>query len=322
MKLSELKDLITKMEPVIHEIETPTLRNIRQVERYTIVENDEPGEGIEIKRIVFIDGKRRSFLSAMFGPFTGVFSEIAVGGVMWEKERGVYPLFSPENPPKVLKILGFPEDFRNFYGKVMDRVYVKNYVFEIFMRGKDCHDSVDSVLREYEKGAVIEALDEYNRALVVKDGTLPDIEDMYFKPGRGPVGLVKNIMATGFSHATFKNYYSMRKSERSRMFIWRVHSNLRALKVGTYLKLVDSKGLKGLVRMEALVKEEDLEALKEDIGKTFDSLRTILPTLTADLPIPRLPENILPIQFLEDSLSKYMTDRDYMITCIYESLHD
>ncbi len=321
MKLSDLKDLITKMEPVLHEIESPTLRNIRPVERYSIVENDEPGEGINIERIVFIDGKRRSFLSAMFGPFTGIFSEIAVGGVMWERKKGVYLLFSPDNPPKVLKILGFPEDFKSFYGKSMDDIFVKNYVFKVFMRGKDCHDSVDSVLREFEKSAVIEALSNYNKVLVIKDGTLPDIEDMYFKPGRGPVGLVKNIMATGFSYMAFKDYYDMKKGERSRMFTWRVHGNLRALKVGTYLKLVDSKGLRGLVRMEALVREEDLEDLCEEIRKTFDSLRKILPTLTADLPIPRLPENILPIQFLEDSLSKYMTDRDYMITCIYESLH-
>lgn len=321
MKLSRLKDLITKIEPVIHEIENPTLKNIKQVEKYTIMEDDEPGEGLEIKRIVFIDGKRRSFLTAMFGPFTGIFSEIAVGGVMWEKKKGVYPLFSPENPPKILKILGFSEDFKNFYGENIDKVFVKNYVFEIFMMGKDCHDSVDAVLREHEKRTVMEALKEYDDTLIVKDGVLPDIEDMYFKPGKGPIGLVKNIMTTGFSYTTFKNYHSMRKSERSNIFIWRVHGNLRALKVGTYLKLVNSKGLKGLVRMEVLVKKEDLEILKESIRETFDSLRKILPTLTEDLPIPRLPENILPIQFLEDSLSKYMTDRDYMITCIFESLH-
>jgi hypothetical protein len=296
---------IERVESVQNEIEEHR-RDQSFSEKSNFLEEDSRETGTVLERMIFVDGKRRSFVWIETDEgFRGVFAELCVGAVVWEKDRGTFPLFSPQSPPVVEKVLGFSQNFPE-----EGYVEVEGSIFKIVKGGREAMESVDSHLRELEIQEVRKHLQ--SGTLVVKDG--PAVPELPFREGAGPVGLVKNVNTTDLRREDFRKLRSLRRGERSQMFVAGIGT---MKKIGVYVKLVDGEGTKGLIRLEAYVEDD---AQIPFLKKTFDDLAATLPRLTADLPIPRLPENILPIQFLEESLSRYLTDKHYMNTKLFAYL--
>ncbi|MCD6550771.1 nuclease [Thermotoga sp.] len=298
---------VERIESVQNEIEERR-RDQSFSEKSNFLEGDDRKDGRILDRVVFVDGKRRSFVWIETDEgFRGVFAELCVGAVVWEKDRGTFPLFSPQSPPVVEKVLGFSQNFPE-----EGYVEVEGNIFKIVKNGKEAMDSIDTYLRTLEIQEVRKYLE--GDALVIKDG--PAVPELPFGEGVGPVGLVKNIGTTDLRRDDFRRLRFLRKGERSQMFVAGIQEGTLK-KIGTYVKLVDGEGTKGLIRLEAYIEDDAQIPL---LKKTFDDLAITLPHLTADLPIPRLPENILPIQFLEESLSRYLTDKHYMNTKLFAYL--
>ncbi|PLV60123.1 DNA double-strand break repair nuclease NurA [Thermotoga sp. KOL6] len=279
------------------------------VERSNFLEDDEQGQGKTLERIIFVDGKRRSFVRITTDEgFRGIFAELCVGAVIWEKDVGTRPLFSPHSPPVVERVVGFSQNFPESGNQE-----VEGFVFKVIKDGRDAMDSIDSYLQTLE----IQEVKKYltGSSLVVKDG--PAVPELPFKENVGPIGLVKNISSTDLKGEDFRKLRFLKKGERSKMFVVEKNTERKLKKIGTYVKLVNSESTRGLVRLETYI-EDDSQILH--LKSIFDDLAATLPLLTADLPIPRLPENILPIQFLEKNLSYFLTDKHYMNTKLFAYL--
>ncbi|WP_038050973.1 MULTISPECIES: DNA double-strand break repair nuclease NurA [unclassified Thermotoga] len=274
------------------------------VEESRFLEEDEQREGEILDQIIFVDGKRRSFVRITTDEgITGIFAELCVGAVIWDREDGTKTLFFPDKPPVKERVLGFSQSFQ-------EEGYeeVGGILFKVVKEGKDAMQSIDLYMRSLEIEEVRKHMDK--NILIVKDG--PAARELPFEENVGPIGLVKNIGVTELSKEDFKKLRFLKKGERSKMFVSSRETPLK--KVGAYVKLIDGEGIRGLVRLETYVKDDNQIPY---IRKVFDDLAKTLPHLTADLPIPRLPENILPIQFLEENLSYYLTDKNYMNTRLF-----
>lgn len=295
---------IAKMEPVLEELEEryedPSFSQSYEVFPDRAYENAKKG----LDSIIFVDGKRRSFVRLMTtNGYVGVFSEVSAAAVLWSRKMGTKPLFSPRVPPKVVKVVGFSKD----YPEEGEEEKVDDLTFKVVKTGRDAMESVDNELKALEAEVVRERLRD--GVLVVRDG--PAIPDHVFEPGVGPIGLIKNVMLFGLPRDQLEELSRLRKGERWDKIYCERKGKLK--RVGTYLKLIDEEGLRGIVKVESFV-DEDWKI--EELSKLFNELAVTLPSLTADLPIPRLPEDIFPIQFLEQQLSHFLTDRNYMITKI------
>lgn len=298
---------ITKMEPVLEELEE-RYEDLLFSQSYEVLPDRTYGAPErELNTIIFVDGKRRSFIRFVTrSGYVGVFSEVSAGAVLWDKEKGTRPLFSPQIPPKVIKVVGFSRDCPE--GGEEERI--DDITFKVVKTGRDAMESVDNELKALETEIVREHLRE--GVLVVRDG--PAVPDQVFEPRVGPIGLIKNVMLLELPRNQLEELSKLKRGERWNKIYCERRGRLK--KVGTYLKLINEEGLRGLVKVESFV-DEDWKV--EELGKLFNELAITLPRLTADLPIPRLPEDIFPIQFLEQQLSHFLTDRNYMITKILAS---
>jgi hypothetical protein len=142
------------------------------------------------------------------------------------------------------------------------------------------------------------------KSIVVKDGSLKPIfvlkSETSFVPGKGPVGLVKNIQAVLNIADEEKLLGELKIGERSRAFkIRRMVENEEVFQISSYLKISDG----AFLRMDAVVRTTN--EIKDALN-LFNMLSTVIPELTISVDYGRYPSDIAPIQSLEYILGGYM----------------
>lgn len=79
------------------------------VEESRFLEEDEQGEGKILDQIIFVDGKRRSFVRITTDEgITGIFAELCVGAVIWDREGGTKRSSLQTNHQSKRESLDFP----------------------------------------------------------------------------------------------------------------------------------------------------------------------------------------------------------------------
>lgn len=275
----------------------------------------------DTEKAFFVDGRMRIHARILVGEHVLLLGELLAGYAIWEKNRGMSMGFSPQNPPSMERILGAPEGI--FQGKeIQNRVLNLggNFVFTIEESTRisrspqnieTSQQALFNVLSRLEHQVTQQLL---RRGVpVIKDGVLHPHEGFVFQPGVGPVGLVKRIEQLPLSAEKREALFRLDRGQRTPFLSCPLGEDL--LKVFSYLRLTerdDRFPWKGLVRLEILLQNEAFPAMKGELGRFFDRLAGFLPTLTADFPWRRLPENIFPIIALEDALGQFFASSSWI----------
>lgn len=281
-----------------------------------IVESGETAACEELNKVVFVDSRRRMFTSIeVEGGYVLLISQIVTGAVLLENDR-CKPLFSSEEPPVVKFVLGVPDPIATLWKLSKgERVAIGSLVCDVAV-GPTAKDATDSYMQDVEREIVERYVKDY---LVVKDGVI-NFQSPTFRPGRGPLGLVKNIHIPYVDPERFKAYGSMKKGQRSRCIATELGKGSELLKVMSYLKLSNIPGLRGLVRIETVVHKDELSVVKEEIFKLFEAISSALTRVSDDTGlIPRTPEDTLPVVFLEKYLDRYFYNETYVKCAILEA---
>ncbi|AEH50929.1 hypothetical protein [Pseudothermotoga thermarum] len=310
--MNELGNLISKLNPRVLQIREEASfvpLDITYSSSGTFVENDKPNFiDRECENIIFVDSRRRTFESITVEGFVMLLCQVVTGALRYSNSLCT-PLFSPDtNPPESKFILAVPQALAQLLGlEESQRIWIGEILAQVEI-GASAENALDSYMQRAEKNEVEKYLDQ---AIVIKDGSI-DFTTPAFRLPFGPFGLVKNIEKAYLDMKTFLSLGQMKRGERSRSIKVKL-SEPDYERVMTYLKLVDSPGLKGLVRLEAVVEVDVFESSSEKIFELFDQLAKTLPNLTADASfIARMPENIFPVSYLEKCLEKFFYDRDYV----------
>ena len=252
-----------------------------------LVDSDEPKKAKPPERVIFVDGRVKHLLKREEEPSSKLLiSQIVIGAVEYSK-KGI-ELFKEPVLKTIAVVSGrferesFPEDF-------------------IVLPGSgDFSDVVSEKMSQLEMEFSLEIL-RGTDAVVVKDGSLKPIflAGGSFAPGKGPIGLVKNVQAYLPRDVEWELIKDLRIGERSKAFTveWRSDGE-RVFRVSSYLKIVEN----GYMRLDAMAKS--LKEL-EDILKIFDSLTSLVPNLTIPINHGRYPFDIAPVQSLEYILGMY-----------------
>ncbi len=261
----------------------------------------------DYESLIFVDSRRRTYESILVEGFVMLFAQIVTGALAFSKGLCV-PLFSPGEKPEINFILAVPESLANRYGLFDGEMVIVGEIAATVAVGSTAERALDSYMQKVERRVVEKHLSD---ALVVKDGSI-DFTTPAFQPKVGPVGLVKNIETAYVDMESFLSYGFMKAGERSKSIKIRL-SEPNYERVMSYLKLTNSPGLSGLVRLEVVVETEEYNQVRSQIFDCFNMLAKTLPNLTADAPfIPRMPENIFPVSYLEKCLDKFFYDRNYV----------
>ncbi|KAF2957528.1 hypothetical protein AS159_07640 [Thermotoga sp. Ku-13t] len=281
-----------------------------------IVESGEAVAREELNRVVFVDSRRRRFASIEVEGYVLLISQIVTGAVLLENDR-CKPLFSSEEPPVVKLVLGVPDPIAALWELSKgEQVTIGNLICDVAV-GPTAEDATDSYMQDVERETVERYVEDY---LVVKDGVI-NFQSPTFKPGRGPLGLVKNIHIPYVDPEKFKAFGLMKKGQRSRCIATELGKGGELLKVMSYLKLSNIPGLRGLVRIETVVHKDELSAVKEDIFKLFEAISHTLTRVSDDTGlIPRTPEDTLPVVFLEKYLDRYFYNETYVKCALLEAI--
>lgn len=277
-------------------------------------------EAIEAQRprkIIFIDSRRRRYISIESEGHVILLSQIVAGAVLLEENRCV-PLFSPNDPPIVKLVLGIPEFIADLWGVSTDQqVMIGNLVCDVAV-GPNAKDATDLYMQEIERRIVERFLPEN---LVVKDGAL-DFVTPTFLIERGPIGLVKNILKAYVGRDKLKAFGLMKKGQRSEFIAIELGRNTEIFKIMTYLKLSNTPGLRGLVRVETIIEKDRFEYLRNNIFATLGGICDVLVKVSDDSGlIPRTPEDTLPVVFLEKYLDRYFYSETYIKCALIEAIN-
>ncbi|MCD6102600.1 MAG: hypothetical protein J7J68_01350 [Thermotogaceae bacterium] len=308
--MKDLFEVIKKLHPRFLRLQDETYFTPEDIDwklSSRAIEETLPTRINPISEIIFVDSRRRSHISINVFGFTMIIAQIATGSAKWSEKDGCSLLFSTKNPPVIKTLLAMSQETADRFGlNPSDLVKVGSLVCEVVV-GKTPKSALDSEMQHLERQEVERRIQQGE--LIIKDGGI-DFTTPAFEPTVGPVGLVKNVHISYVDPETFIKYGSMKAGERS---------HCRAVKMGrdfvrvmSYVKLIDREGMRGLVRIETSVEERYLKEHKASILQLFSDIASVLPFLTDDIPLPRLPEDILPIMFLEQALDNYLLSRDYV----------
>lgn len=281
-----------------------------------LVEEKEPVLLKGSERIVFVDSRRRRFISIEVEGYVLLLTQIVAGAVLFENER-CKPLFSPDEPPIVKLVLALPKEIADLWNvSTGEKVTIGRLSCDVAV-GPTAKDATDSYMQEIERQIVENFLPKF---LVVKDGTI-NFTTPTFQSGHGPLGLVKNIHIPYVDPERFKAFGLMKKGQRSKCFATHFGQNGELLKIMSYLKLSDTPGLRGLVRLETVVHKDWLDASKQEIFELFGRVCGVLVSVSDDSGfIPRTPEDTLPVVFLEKYLDRYFYKEDYIKCAFIEAV--
>jgi len=283
-----------------------------------LVEEEEPFVSEGPEKIIFVDSRRRRFTSIEVEGYVLLLTQIVTGAVLLENYR-CKPLFSPDEPPTVKLVLGVPDVIAKRWNVLNgEQVNIGRLSCDVAV-GLTAKDATDSYMQEIERRTVERFLQE---ALVVKDGAI-NFTTPTFQIERGPLGLVKNIHMPYVDAEKFRTFGLMKKGQRSRCFATQLAEGEEPLKVMSYLKLSDTPGLRGLVRIEAVVQKDCFAGSKRDIFELFGRLCGTLVAVSDDSGlIPRTPEDTLPVVFLEKYLDRYFYSETYVRCAFIEAVKE
>jgi len=268
-----------------------------------------------VEKAFFVDGRMRIHARILFEEHALLLGELVAGYVAWEKNRGVSLGFSPKEWPPMRRILGVPQGLfgtKNIAKRVLD--LGGGFVFHL---EESARASREPQGIEASRQALFNALSRLEQEVtlgllergvpVIKDGIFhPGDTAFLFRPGVGPVGLVKRIERLPLTPEEKEFLFGLSRGERTPFLSLALEEGV--LKVFSYLRLTDKDERapwKGLVRLEVLLQRECFPGMREEVGLLFDHMAGFLPDLTDDFPWRRLPENIFPIIALEDALGQF-----------------
>lgn len=271
--------------------------------------------GAEVDRAFFVDGRMRIHARILFEEHVLLLGEVVAGYATWERGKGVFPGFSPQRRPLLRRVIGVPEELLR--GTIVERQELdlgEGFVFQVetserasrYPQGIEAsRQALFNALARLERDVTLGLLEQ--GFPVVKDGILHGGDAVFtFRPGVGPVGLVKRIERLPLSSREREVLFGLGRGERTPFLSLEVSEGL--FKVFSYIRLTERLEhfpWKGLVRVEVLVREEVFPSVSQEIGAFFDRMAGFLPHLTADFPWRRLPENIFPIIALENALGQF-----------------
>lgn len=314
----DLSALIEGLNPRIEVVKnegTMLPQDIDYAESASILEEDIIEDVPTCETIVFVDSRRRTFESINVLGYVMLLSQIVTGAVLF-KDGKCTTLFSPDCGPKSKLVLAMPKTLAEIINLQETSVKISKLSCDVVI-GNDAKSALDSYMQQLERDEVCKYIGDF---LTIKDGSI-DFATPSFEVARGPVGLVKNVQKAFVSLDVFRTYGSMKKAQRSKSIVTRLVGRDTLLRVMSYLKLVNTPGLKGLVRIETIVEEDRFGQTKYDIFETFNQLASTLPSLVDDHSfIPRTPEDTLPVIFLERYLDRYFYDQPYIRCNLVEAL--
>ncbi|MEI6158062.1 MAG: hypothetical protein WCP87_06835, partial [Atribacterota bacterium] len=293
------------------------------------------GEQGPMEKMYFVDGKMRVYGRILLGMDVLLLAEITAGHVLWEKGRGLSMGFSPHHPPLRERVLGASERAAlSLQTSVQDPALCigQGWSFTLATSGRTppipgaveaSQQALFTAMQKLEKKVVSQLITK--NTPVIQDGTVHG-SDPTFRPGVGPCGLVKrieNLRLSGdetslaeetvaLSRSLYALLFELEAGERTPFLSASFEAGSHLARVFTYTRLIRKDPyhpLKGLIRLEIVVPEET-DSLREEITLFFDRMVALLPTLTADYPWRRLPENIFPIIALEDFLGQFFLPPD------------
>ncbi|MGJ8453766.1 hypothetical protein ACSFC1_00455 [Pseudothermotoga sp. U03pept] len=288
--------------------------DIDYAETASIIEEDKVEKASPYETLVFVDSRRRTFESINIHGYIALLSQIVTGAVVFENGR-CQALFSPNKGPESKLVLAIPHTLAKILDVNGEDVRIGNLVCRVAI-GNNAKIALDSFMQELERVHVSKYTNDF---LTIKDGSI-DFATPSFQVERGPVGLVKNIQKAFVSFEVFKAYSSMRKSQRSKCISTKLVTDNSLLRIMSYLKLVGTSGLRGLVRIETIIEEERFGSTKYQIFETFNRLASTLSVLVDEnFFIPRAPEDTLPVIFLERCLDRYFYNPRYIHCSVVEA---
>jgi len=271
------------------------------------------------ERMYFVDGRMRIYARLFLKNYVLLLAEVAAGYVEWSKEGGVKPGFSPQNPPRLRRVVGTPEELFLDMGEAETSFAVDDNLF--FFVKTSSRKSRNAPYQETAQQAVFNAMQELEKQVVnsllsknapiIMDGTI-HFDTHLFESGKGPCGLVKRIQRLQIPPSEdFMNLlFRIDRGRRTPFLSAHLGDKSDTVRVFCFTRLIDANPLyplKGLVRLEVVLREKELESKKEELGQFFNSIASVLPSLTRDFPYRRLPENIFPMIALENYLGQYFS---------------
>ena len=287
-------------------------------------------------KVLFVDGRMRVYGRILLGGEVLLLGEIAAGHAIWGRKSGLSMGFSPHNPPEKQRVLGVSEQLVLTWQQNENHPRIElgngiDFILEGSGRLPRSTNSFDAsqqalfnAMQKLEKKVVGRLLSQ--GVPVIQDGTV-HANDPIFSPGVGPLGLVKRIEnfrlpiegalpsddTVQLSQTIRQMLFELDKGERTPFLGAFFEDGSSLQRVFTYTRLVDRNDrypLKGLVRCEVVVRQENAARFKDDLTLFFDQMVSLLPELTGDYPWRRLPENIFPIIALEDHLGQFFLSPD------------
>lgn len=269
-----------------------------------------------LEEVYLVDGRMRVHARIIVGMKVVLLGEVVAGFARWQKDRGLSLGFSPQDPPRLERVLGAPEGL--FLGEMVSREFSlgPGFVFNVWESARTsrypqeleaAQQAIFSAMQVLEGKVVKDLLSR--SSCIIKDGTLHE-GDPKFRPGVGPCGLVKRVEDLHLPSSYLESLFQLEEGERTPFFSAYLRKDSPTLRVFCYTRLVkrdDNYPWKGLVRLETLLNKERWAGEKDNISLLFDGLVSLLPFLTADFPGKRLPENIFPVIALEEHLGQYLS---------------
>lgn len=275
----------------------------------------------ELEEVYLVDGRMRIHARIIVLMKTVLLGEVTAGFARWQKGKGLSMGFSPQNPPKLERVLGAPEGL--FSGEMVSHELPlgPGFVFHIWESARTsrypqeleaAQQAIFSAMQVLE-GKVVKDLLPHS-SCIIKDGTLHE-GDPEFQAGVGPCGLVKRVEDLHLPSSYLESLFQLEKGERTPFFSAYLKKDSLTLRVFCYTRLVerdDNYPWKGLVRLETLLNKEKWIEEKDSLSLFFDGVVSLLPSLTADFPAKRLPENIFPVIALEEHLGQYLSSPPFV----------
>lgn len=261
-----------------------------------ILDWDDPKVSNSPERIIFVDGRQKHLLR--YGSLPSkklLISQIVVGAI--EYCCGELELF--REPESVFVVAMTPN-----MADVEISVGGEQTVLEIIDDG-DLSQASSRIMAEMEM-KLSKDLAELEEGVVVKDGSLKPIFQLRIEPtfvrGYGPVGLVKNIQSVLDASLEDEILSGLELGRRSKAFITRYSEKEGRIDiVSSYVRIGNSS----YIRLDA-VSSKGVDV--KDILELFDSLANTISDMTVDVQYGRYPNDIPPVQGLEQILGAYLYD--------------
>ena len=257
---------------------------------------DKPKFSESPEKIIFVDGRQRHLLNYEGFPSKKILiSQIVVGAIAYCCNE----LKLIEEPASYFIVARTPS-----VGELKISLKGEYPIVEVVDSGE--LSQVSSRIMAEKELELSRSLAEKGLGVVIKDGSLKPIFQLRIEPtfvrGSGPLGLVKSVQSVLDPDLEERILSDVEIGRRSKAFVARYSENDRRIDiVSSYIRI----GKSSFVRLDAVFSRSvDMK----DILELFDSLAKALSDMTIDVQYGRYPNDIPPVQGLEQILGAYLYD--------------